>query len=102
MSLLIGDNIGTQHSVEFFGTNEISASVYEDGVAGPKYRVLLFTRHNAKSLLQTFTADDGTYSFQYLKDPASQYFAVALDYGASQGTPGVSASLVLSPMTFSF
>ena len=62
------------------GSYSISGTVKELGVTGA-YRVRLFDKQSARCIRETWSAGNGTYSFENLADLT--YFVVAYDHGAT-------------------
>lgn len=64
--------------IEDGGPMRITGTVTEIGVTG-SYRVCLFDRSNMRCLLETWSASDGSYSFDYIANRPNRYFVVAFD-----------------------
>lgn len=67
---------------EYGGRYRISGTIDRLGVPGP-YRVCLFDRVTKRLLAETFSDEDGVYSFDYLGYIANGYFAIAFDSNAT-------------------
>jgi len=64
------------------GGYRIAGNVTELGVAGA-YRVRLHDKLSGRLIRETWSADDGTYSFENIANRTDGYYLVAHDHGAS-------------------
>ena len=63
------------------------------------YRVRLFDKRFARLIRETWShAETGVYDFRYIKMPATGYFVVAHDHGATPKKPGVADFVMAEPL----
>lgn len=79
------------------GAYRITGTVTELGVVG-RYRVRLFDRASARCLRETWSAADGSYSFNDIAYRANGYFAVAYDHGDSPLNAAIADLITPEPM----
>lgn len=79
------------------GNYRIIGTVTELGVVGA-YRVGLFDRFSAKCIRETFSAIDGSYSFNNLAYRQNGYFAIALDHGDNPLNAAIADLITPEPM----
>lgn len=75
-------NLTLRRDTQDGGAYRIVGTVTELGTAGV-YRVRLFDRYSSRCLRETWSAEDGAYSFTYIAYRQNGYFAVAYDHGAN-------------------
>lgn len=79
------------------GAFRVRGTVTELGVAGP-YRVRLFDRLTARCIRETWSAVDGSYSFERIAYRAQGYTVVAHDHGASPLNAAIADLVTPEPM----
>lgn len=87
----------TLYDVQDGGAFRIVGTVDELGVTG-KYRVRLFDRQSARCIRETWSAADGSYSFNWIAYREKGYFAVAYDHGDNPVNAAVADLLTQEPM----
>lgn len=83
--------------IEDGGTSRIAGTVTEQGVAG-SYRVRLYDRKSARCLRETWSASDGSYTFNYLAYRPNGYYVVAFDRGENPTNAAIADLVTPEPM----
>ena len=87
----------SSYDSEFGGLGQISDAIDKEGTAG-SYRLRLYHRATGKLLRQTWSAADGSYTFDHIAEESEGYFIVGFDHGASPVQAGVGDLITPEPM----
>ena len=96
MTTIIFDDllsVGAIHS----GAHRVSGVVTEAGATG-SYRVRLFYRPNSKPVAETWSAADGSYSFDNIKYEPQGYYVIAFDHGDNPVNAAIADFVTPEPM----
>jgi hypothetical protein len=80
------------------GSFRIAGTVDELGSAG-KYRVRLFDRQSARCIRETWSATDGSYSFDWIAYRYRGYFVIAYDHGDNPVNAAIADMITPEPMS---
>lgn len=97
MSGRLALSLGIRRDIENGGGYKISNSVTRMRVAG-KYRVRLFSRQTGWIVRETFSGDDGGYSFERIAYRYKGYFAVAHDHDDDPLNAAIADLITPEPM----